>query len=148
MSAGPLLEQPLSEVTEGIYTYAVAHFVFAKAVLPLLKDSPDSSYIIITGAGGEQHSCKRSVHVKHVMSHTLAPAPVDLSWRGTATNPPSDLAHCHTHGCCPFSGRAVLLCRPAGPYAGHWTDDAGHRRAVWHQHGAADGDERQGISCE
>lgn len=50
--AGPLLEQPLTVITDGLYTYAVAHFVFAKAILPLLKDSPDSAYIIITGAGG------------------------------------------------------------------------------------------------
>jgi hypothetical protein len=58
--AGPLLEQPLSEVTEGVYTYAIAHYVFAKAVLPLLKDSPDSAYIIITGAGGKSACSHRS----------------------------------------------------------------------------------------
>jgi hypothetical protein len=52
--AGPLLEQPLSEVTDGIHTYAVSHWLFAKAVLPLLKDSPASAYLIISGAGGKQ----------------------------------------------------------------------------------------------
>ena len=51
--AGALLEQPLSEVIDGVHTYAVSHFVFAKTILPLLRDSPDSAYIIITGAAGK-----------------------------------------------------------------------------------------------
>lgn len=55
MPAGPLLEQPLSEVTEQLHVYAVSHWLFARAVLPLLEDSPDSSYIIITGGGGKQN---------------------------------------------------------------------------------------------
>lgn len=51
-----MLEQPLSEVTEQIHALAVSHWLFAKAVVPKLKDSPDSDYIIITGkAGGQAH---------------------------------------------------------------------------------------------
>lgn len=50
--AGPLLEQPLSEVTQQIFNLGVAHWLVAKALVPLLKDSPDSGYIIISGAAG------------------------------------------------------------------------------------------------
>jgi 3-oxoacyl-[acyl-carrier protein] reductase len=51
---GPLLEQPLSEVTQQILNLAVAHWLVAKALVPLLKDSPESGYIIISGTAGEQ----------------------------------------------------------------------------------------------
>lgn len=54
MAAGPLLEQPLSEITDQIHALAVSHWLFAKAVLPKLKDTPDSGYIFISGAAGKR----------------------------------------------------------------------------------------------
>ena len=53
MVAGPLLEQPLSEVTDQIHALAVSHWLFAKAVLPKLKNTPDSGHVIITGGAGK-----------------------------------------------------------------------------------------------
>lgn len=51
-SEDPLLEQPLEEVTGELHAKAVSQFVLAKAAVPVLRDSSDSSYIIISGSAG------------------------------------------------------------------------------------------------
>ena len=50
--AGPLLAQPLLEVERQVHNLAFSHFLFAKALVPLLRDSPESSLVLITGGAG------------------------------------------------------------------------------------------------
>lgn len=49
---GPLLDLPRQEVERVLAGMALSHLVFAKAVLPLLKDDRASGYIIMTGGAG------------------------------------------------------------------------------------------------
>lgn len=56
-TTGPLLEQPLTEVGAQIHNLGVAHWLAARALVPLMRDSADSSYIIISGTAG--------VHLPH-----------------------------------------------------------------------------------
>lgn len=50
--AGPLLQQPMAEVTGELHAKAVGQWLIAKAAVPLLRDSADSGYIIISGSAG------------------------------------------------------------------------------------------------
>lgn len=49
---GPLLAQTLREVEKQVHNLALSHFLFAKAVVPLIRYSSESSYAIITGGAG------------------------------------------------------------------------------------------------
>ena len=50
--AGPIMEHSRRAYEKEVYQQSTRHFVFAKAVLPLLKDSKESSYTIISNIAG------------------------------------------------------------------------------------------------
>lgn len=52
VNVGVLTDVSLEEFDKQIHNLAVSHFIFAKAVLPLLKMSDTSSYTIVTGGAG------------------------------------------------------------------------------------------------
>jgi len=54
-SSGPgVLTMPVKEVDDALKGSLIPHFVLAKALIPLIKNTPHSSYTIVTGGAGEK----------------------------------------------------------------------------------------------
>eukprot|EP00884_Botryococcus_braunii_P017489 jgi/Botrbrau1/4423/Bobra.0348s0013.1 len=51
---GVLTDVSLEEYNKQLHNFSTSHFIFAKAMLPLLKKSAASSYTIVTGGAGER----------------------------------------------------------------------------------------------
>ena len=59
--AGQLTDQPLEEFSAMLHGPPTAHFLFAKHVLPALKQAPSSSYLFISEGAGESSSLFHSM---------------------------------------------------------------------------------------
>jgi hypothetical protein len=59
-----LTDVPLDVFNKQLNDFATSHFLFAKAVLPLLKKSEESSHTIITGGAGDQQETQMFVHFR------------------------------------------------------------------------------------
>lgn len=69
--AGPVLRQPPSVVHELIHVGAVSHLLFAQAILPLMRESPDSGYVIVSGGAGAVSTRKFPSLPELALSHPV-----------------------------------------------------------------------------